>query len=211
MAGGPELPWVLGALAPLLDSYGYAVIAALVTLEDFGIPVPGETVLIAGAVYARAGRLNIDVVVLIAMVAAVVAENIGCGIGRFGGRALLARYGRYVLITERRLNTAGRLVDRHGGAIVTVARFEEGLRQLNGLIAGSTSMPWRRFLAFNALGAGLWAGAWAGLGYLAGSHITPYQQIRRYQLLLLVMLGVLGAVLIVWHLLRRHSGETSKR
>ena len=204
--GGPELPGVLGDLAPLLDRYGYAAIAALITLESLGLPVPGETVLIAAAAYAGAGSLDIIAVVLIAVVAAIVGDNIGYAIGRFGGRALVVRYGRYVLISEQRLNVAERFFDRHGGAIVTVARFIEGLRQLNGLVAGITGMPWRRFLAFNALGAGLWVGVWAGLGYTAGGHLTAiYQQFSRYQGLLLGGLGVLLAALIVWHRLRRRA------
>ena len=85
-----------------------------------------------------------------------------------------------------------------------MARFVEGLRQANGLIAGITGMRWRRFLAFNALGAGLWVGVWAGLGYLAGTRIAPiYEQIHRYQLYLLAALGVVVVALITRHLLRR--------
>jgi membrane protein DedA with SNARE-associated domain len=146
-------------------------------------------------------------------VAAVVGDNIGYAIGRFGGRALVIRYGRYVLLTEQRLNRAEKFFDRHGPAIVTVARFIDGLRQLNGLLAGITGMPWRRFLMFNALGAGLWVGVWVIVGYAAGSHISViYATISRYELLLLVALGVLVAALIVWHLLsRRRRGEPNER
>jgi membrane protein DedA with SNARE-associated domain len=203
---------VLGVLAPLLNRYGYAAIIAVIILEDFGIPAPGETVLIAAAVYAGAGQLNIIAVVLIAVAAAVVGDNIGYAIGRFGGRALVVRYGRYVLLNEQRLNRAEEFFGRHGAAIVTVARFIDGLRQLNGLIAGITGMPWWRFLMFNALGAGLWVGVWAGIGYTAGNHITLiYERISRYELLLLVALGVLVAALIVWHLFRRRRrGEPNK-
>jgi membrane protein DedA with SNARE-associated domain len=201
---GPELPGVLDALAPLLDRYGYAAIAAFITLESLGLPVPGETVLIAAAACAGAGQLNIIAVALIAFLAAVVGDNIGYAVGLFGGRALVVRYGRYVLISEHRLNVAERFFHRHGGAIVTVARFVEGLRQLNGLIAGTTAMPWRRFLVFNALGAGLWVGVWAGLSYVAGSHLTAiYQQFSGYRFLLLGALGALLVALIVRPLLRR--------
>jgi len=100
----PPLPGVLAALAPLLDQYGYLAIGGLVLLEDFGIPVPGETVLIAGAVYAGAGRLNIVAVGLIALAAAIIGDNVGYLIGRLGGRALVLRYGRYVLLTGHRLD-----------------------------------------------------------------------------------------------------------
>lgn len=214
LAGGPELPGVLGELAPLLDRYGYAAIAVLIILEDFGIPAPGETVLIAGAVYAGAGRLNIAAVAMVAFAAAVVGDNIGYGIGRYGGRALVVRYGRYLGVTERRWSVAERFFNRHGPTIVAVARFVEGLRQLNGLIAGAAGMRWRRFLMFNALGAGLWVGVWAALGYLAGTHITAiYQQAQRYQIYLLAGLAALVAAGIARRLLKRrhHRGDTKRR
>jgi membrane protein DedA with SNARE-associated domain len=204
MAVAPELPGILGSLAPLLDHYGYLAVAGLIMLEDFGVPAPGETVLIAGAVYAGAGHLNIIAVVLIAVAAAVLGDNIGYAIGHFGGRRLVLRFGRYVFLTPRRLDTAERFFTRHGGKVVTIARFVEGLRQANGIIAGITGMRWRRFLAFNTLGAVLWVGVWAGLGYLAGNHITAiYDQIHRYQLYALLAVGLVLAALIVRHLLRR--------
>jgi membrane protein DedA with SNARE-associated domain len=197
---------VLAGLAPLLDRYGYAAVAALVTLESVGVPVPGETVLIAAAVYAASGQLNIVVVALVAVAAAVVGDNIGYAIGRFCGRVFALRYGRYVLLSEHRLSSAERFFDRYGGAVVTVARFVEGLRQLNGLIAGTTGMPWRRFLAFNALGAGLWVGAWTSLGDLVGSHLAAiYQHIARSEVLVLGALCVVLAALFGWRLLRRRS------
>jgi membrane protein DedA with SNARE-associated domain len=89
-----HLPGVLQSLAPALDDYGYLAIAALVMAEDFGVPVPGETVLTLGAVYAGAGRLSIALVVLVAFCGAVVGDNIGFAIGHFGGRRLAERYGR---------------------------------------------------------------------------------------------------------------------
>ncbi len=209
----PPLPGALGALAPLLDYYGYLAVAGLITLEDFGVPVPGEAVLVAAAVYAGAGRLNIIAVALIAVAAAVIGDNIGYAIGRFGGRRLVERFGRYLLITPQPLNTAERFFSRHGGKVVTIARFVEGLRQANGIIAGTTGMRWRRFLAFNVLGAALWVGIWASLGDLAGAHIGAiYDQINRYQNYALAALGVFVIVLIVRHVVLRHRRrETTKR
>jgi membrane protein DedA with SNARE-associated domain len=202
---------VLGDLAPLLDQYGYLAVAGLIMLEDFGVPAPGETVLIAAAIYAGAGHLNIIAVVLIAVVAAVVGDNIGYAIGHFGGRRLVLRFGRYIFLTPKRLDAAERFFARHGGKVVTIARFVEGLRQANGLIAGIAGMPWRRFLAFNTLGAVLWVAVWAGLGYLAGSHITAiYEQIQRYQIYAFIALGVALAALIFRHLLRRRTPEETK-
>src|SRR5207249_2466272 len=98
---------------------------------------------------------------------------------------------------------------RHGGKVVTIARFVEGLRQANGIIAGTTEMPWRKFLAFNALGAALWVGLWAGVGYAAGNHITAiYIQVNRYQYYLLAALGVLIIALVIRAVLRRRRAKS---
>jgi membrane protein DedA with SNARE-associated domain len=200
----PPLPGPLEHLAPLLGHYGYWAVGAVVFVEDFGIPAPGETILLAAGVYAGAGRLNIVAVAVIAFVAAVVGDNIGYLIGRSGGRAFVHRWGRYVFLTPKRFQAAEEFFGRHGGKIVTVARFIEGLRQANGIIAGTTGMHWRRFLAYNALGAALWVGLWASLAYLAGSHITAvYDEISRYQLYVVAGFAVLVAALVVRHVVRR--------
>jgi membrane protein DedA with SNARE-associated domain len=208
MSASVQLPGVLASLAPLLDRYGYLAIGGLIALEDFGVPSPGETMLIAGAVYAGAGRLNIVVVALVGFVAAVVGDNIGYAIGRYGGRALVLRFGRYVLITPRRLDSAERFFSRHGAKVVTVARFIEGLRQVNGIIAGISDMSWWRFVSFNALGAAMWVGAWTSLGYVAGDHIGAiYAQIHRYTWFVVGAIVLAIAALIVRHLLRRRRGD----
>ncbi|KPI06623.1 SNARE associated protein [Actinobacteria bacterium OV450] len=203
----PPLPGPLAHLAPLLGPYGYWAVGAVVFVEDFGVPAPGETILIAAGVYAGAGRLNIVAVAVIAFVAAVAGDNVGYLIGRSGGRAFVHRWGRYVFLTPERFHKAEPFFTRHGGGIVTVARFIEGLRQVNGIIAGTSGMPWRRFLAFNTLGPALWVGLWATLAYVAGTHITTlYDEITRYQLYVLIALGVLAAAVVVRHLLhRRHQ------
>ena len=206
MSAPPELPGVLASLAPLLNSYGYLAVGGVLFLEDFGIPVPGETILIAAAVYAGAGSLNIAVVVGIAVLAAVAGDNVGFAIGHLGGRRLVERFGRYVLLTPARLETAERFFTRHGGKIIVVARFVEGLRQTNGILAGLTGVPWRRFLVFNTLGAVLWVGVWASLGYLAGTNIGPvYETISRYQRYALIALATLLLALLARRL-TRHRG-----
>jgi membrane protein DedA with SNARE-associated domain len=178
-----QLPGFLHALEPTLQRYGYLAVAGFVLLEDFGIPVPGETILILGAVYAGTGRLQIWLVGLLAFLAAVLGDNIGFTIGHFGGRALFERFGRYVFLTPERLDKAADFFDRQGSWIVMVARFIEGLRQANGIIAGISGMHWARFLAFNAVGAALWVGLWTTVGYFAGSDITSiYNTITHYTL-----------------------------
>src|SRR5260370_27546028 len=103
--------------------------------------------------------------------------------GRFGGGPLVRRLGRYVMLPGERRARAESFSTRHGGKIVIVARFIEGLRQANGIIAGITRIPWPRFLAYNALGAALWVGTWTAVGYLAGNHIQAiYTQTSPYAL-----------------------------
>jgi membrane protein DedA with SNARE-associated domain len=207
-----QLPGFLNALAPLLDHWGYLAVGFLIFVEDFGVPSPGETVLIAASVYAGAGRLNVVAVGLVGFAAAVLGDNVGYAIGRFGGRTLVLRFGRFVMITDERLTRAESFFTRHGGKIVTVARFIEGLRQLNGIIAGITRMPWPRFLAFNALGAALWVGTWTAVGYLAGNHIHAiYSQVNRYALYLLAAAAAAIVALVIRHRRGRARHEAASR
>lgn len=143
-------------------------------LEDFGVPAPGETILIAAAVFAGIGELNIFLVILVALAGAIIGDNIGFAIGDFGGRPLVERFGKYVFLTKKRLDEAEAFFNRNGGRVVVVARFIEGLRQLNGIIAGISEMRWPKFIMFNAIGATLWVGLWSMVGYFGGSHISTF-------------------------------------
>jgi membrane protein DedA with SNARE-associated domain len=136
--------------------YGYLAVFAGVLLEDVGLPVPGETLLIGGAILAARGELSLPSLLVLAWLAAVIGDNLGYALGYFGGRPLLDRF------------------RRHGGKVVIGARFVDGLRQLNGIVAGAARMPWQRFIAFNALGAGLWVGAWGCAGFLVGERLDAF-------------------------------------
>lgn len=206
----PPLPGFLNALSGTLEHYGLWAIGLLITLEDFGVPVPGETILIAGAIFAGAGRINIVALGVVAFVAAVTGDNIGFAIGHFGGRALALRFGKYVFLTEERLDKAENFFDRRGSIVITFARFVEGLRQANGIIAGITGMHWLRFLVFNAIGAALWVGTWVTVGYFAGNNITTvYHYITLYSYYVLAALVVLIVGYIVWRRRRRRRTATA--
>ena len=206
-SGPPTLPGFLAALSSPLEHYGLWAILLLVFLEDFGIPVPGETVLIAAAVYAGSGRLNIVAVGLIGFAAAVLGDNVGYAIGRFGGQAIVLRWGKYIFLTPERMEKAQAFFNRHGGKIIVIARFVEGLRQANGIIAGISGMRWLRFVAFNMIGAALWVGCWVSVGYFAGEHITAiYHYITRYSLYALIAAAVLVAAWIIRRVYRRRAG-----
>jgi membrane protein DedA with SNARE-associated domain len=201
-ASAKPLPGVFHHLEGTLHDWGYFAVAGFIFLEDFGIPLPGETMLIAAALYAGAGHLNVFAVAVIAFVAAVAGDNVGYSIGRFGGRGLVARHGKWVLLTGDRLDRAEAFFERHGGKVVTVARFIEGLRQLNGVIAGTMEMHWARFLAFNALGAALWVATWTSIGYVAGDHV---ETVAHYFTYVAIGLAVIFAAGVGWHLHRRRS------
>jgi membrane protein DedA with SNARE-associated domain len=199
-----QLPGIFADLQPVLDHYGYLAVGGFVLLEDFGVPVPGETMLIAAAVFAGSGQLNIAVVILVAIAGAIIGDNIGFAVGHFGGRPVIERFGRYVFLTPKRLDHAEEFLNRHGGKIVTVARFIEGLRQVNGFLAGMVGMHWARFLAFNALGAVLWVCTWSAFGYLAGENINRiYAAVERYKWYAIAAL-LLGVAAYVAHRVRRH-------
>lgn len=212
MSKSPQLPGVFHSLAPVLDHYGYLAVGGFLFLEDFGVPMPGETTLIAAAVYAGAGRLNIALVVLIGIIAAVAGDNVGYAIGRFGGRALALRWGRYLFLTEERLDKAQGFFERNGGKVVAIARFVEGLRQANGIIAGISEMPWPKFLFFNVLGASVWVGVWSAVGYLAGNHLNAvYHEVVRYELYFVVGLVLLVAVLLLRKRAKSRRGAAAGR
>ncbi|HVS58557.1 MAG TPA: DedA family protein [Candidatus Saccharimonadales bacterium] len=176
----PDTPSFITALAPTIDHYGYVAVGGLIMLEDFGVPAPGETILIAAAVFAGIGELNIFLVILVALAGAIIGDNIGFAIGDFGGRPLVERFGKYVFLTKKRLDEAEAFFNRNGGRVVVVARFIEGLRQLNGIIAGISEMKWLRFIMFNTIGAGLWVGLWSMVGYFGGSHIDTFVKYGLY-------------------------------
>jgi membrane protein DedA with SNARE-associated domain len=210
-AAAQHLPGVLRELEPTLNQFGYLAIVGLVLVEDFGVPVPGETTLILGAVYAGSGKLNIVLVVLLGFFGAVVGDNIGFAIGHFGGRRLVDRWGKYIFLTPERLDRATAFFERRGARIIVVARFIEGLRQANGIIAGISGMHWARFLLFNAIGAALWVALWASVGYFSGNHINSiYNTATRYSAYLAIAVGVLIVAFIVRRVLRARAKRAEK-
>jgi membrane protein DedA with SNARE-associated domain len=206
-AGHLPLPGFLNSLAGPLDHYGYWAIALLLLLENIGVPViPGELAMIAGAIFAGTGRagLNIVAVGVVCVITSIAGATAGYLIGRFAGRELILRHGRYVLIKPHHLDRAEAIVDRFGGIVVVIARYIVGLREANGIIAGITEMRWLTFGIFNVIGACAWVATWVTIGDVAGDHINAiYADVNRYSLYLLIALAVLLAGYITWRVLRR--------
>ncbi|HUN48314.1 MAG TPA: DedA family protein [Stellaceae bacterium] len=153
-----------------IAEYGYSAIFLGLFLESFGLPTPGESLMIAGALLASAGKLDIYWLLTICWVAAVAGDNIGYAIGAKGGRLLVLRYGPRFRIRHEHIERVEGFFHRHGGAVVLFARFVVVLRQLNGIVAGTMGMSWWHFLFYNALGAALWVGFWGTLAYWLGKR-----------------------------------------
>jgi len=168
------LPGFFGELQRVIGDYGYWAVALGILLEDFGLPTPGETLLITGAIVASAGALNIYVLLILAWVGAVVGDNIGYLIGRTGGQRLMVRYGTRFGITDARLTRVEAFFHRYGAWVIVFARFVLVLRQFNGIVAGTLGMHWLRFVTLNALGAALWVAFWGILSFWLGKGILVY-------------------------------------
>jgi membrane protein DedA with SNARE-associated domain len=156
----------------LVQVAGYPLLFLLVMAESSGVPIPGETALITGAVLASRGKLSIELVIVLAAAGAIVGDNIGYVIGRKGGRWLLERPGRFHRQRLEVLRTGEPFFERHGPKAVYFGRFLLGLRVWASWLAGATRMHWRSFFVWNALGGISWATAIGLLAYFLGSSAS---------------------------------------
>ena len=195
----------MDALSPttiqnLIQVYGFWVLFPVVMLEGMGIPVPGETALVAAAVYAGStGKIGIVPVLLVAAMGAIIGDNIGYFIGRPIGLRLVVRYGRYVRLNESRLKIGQYLFLRHGGKIVLIARLIAVLRVLAPLLAGVNRMRWRYFFLMNAIGGICWASLFGGGAYLFGEEINRVTGPVRFLLLVIAVGFVIMGILFFRH------------
>ena len=159
------------SIVHLIHVYGLVAVAAVVGLECVGLPLPGETALIAAAIYAGSKHgLNIYAVILTAGAAATLGRMIGYLLGREFGYRLLLRYGSYVGINEARIKLGQYLFLRHGGKIIVVSQFVPFLRTFAGIFAGANRMPWHGFAATNAVGSFVWAVVFGIAAYSLGKQ-----------------------------------------
>jgi membrane protein DedA with SNARE-associated domain len=153
----------LARVHPLMKRYGYWAAATAILVEGIGIPAPGQTLLIASALEAASGRMNLAFLLVWVTAAAVLGNSAGYAIGRWGGRLVLDKF----TFGSQRQQHLDDLFRRRGSVVILVGRFVEGLRQLNGILAGVMKMPWLTFSAYNVAGAVLWTGVWGfGAYYL---------------------------------------------
>lgn len=158
----------LGLLLSVPTNLGYLALAGLVGFETMGVPLPGETALIAAGILASEGHLQIELVIVIAAGAAIVGDNVGFWIGRRGGRRLLELPGPLAAHRQRVLERGEEIFRRHGGKTVFFGRWFSGLRIASAWLAGVNRMRWGTFLVYNALGGIAWAATVGLLSYWAG-------------------------------------------
>lgn len=174
-----------------LVSIGYLAVALFVGIESLGVPLPGETMLIAAAVFAATGQLSIVGVIAAAIIGAVIGDNIGFGIGWYGGYPILRRFGKYVRLDQAKLKVGRYIFMRHGAKVVFFGRFVSVLRTYAAFLAGTNHMRWVRFLVANASGAVVWATLYGVGAYLASATIA------KLNTPVAIGLGVLAVVVIV--------------
>lgn len=194
------------AFETLLSQYGVAALFFTITLETLGAPLPGESALVAASAAAARGELSVHSVVLAAFAASVLGDNIGYFIGRKLGREAVVRHGARFGVTAGGMARVEKVVTKWGALMVVVARFVVLLRQLNGIVAGTTGMPWLRFLAANVVGAALWVGVWTTIAYRLGhdTEIVPYI-FHHLNLVAMLLVPLLVIGLVVLHLRHRRA------
>jgi membrane protein DedA with SNARE-associated domain len=179
-------------LIQLLHTYGYAVLCIVVGLECLGLPVPGETLVIAASILAgTTHQMSIVLVVFFAAFGAIIGQMAGYWIGWRVGFRLLRRYGRYIGLTDRRLAFGRALFRRHGVKVIIASRFIVVLRTLAALLAGANHMPWPRFIAANIVGSVAWAALYGGSAYALG------HEVKRLAGPVGIVVGVIAAVVVV--------------
>jgi membrane-associated protein len=189
---------------------GYPLLFLLVMAESGGLPVPGETALITGAVLASRGQLKIELVIALAAAAAITGDNLGYLIGRKGGRWLLERPGRFHRQRLQVLATGEPFFERHGPKAVFFGRFLLGLRVWASWLAGATRMPWRSFVFWNACGGICWAIAIGLLAYFLGQSAgNAIQAFGLYGVAALLLAG--GAALVAHRRHRHHMASRNER
>jgi membrane protein DedA with SNARE-associated domain len=196
---------ILDLLRSAVVHYGYWAVACALLLENAGIPLPGETILLLASFLAYSEHdLRLFWIIVMATIAATLGDNLGFALGYYGGRPLLERYQSVFRIQDKTVARGEALFARYGAVTVFFARFVFGMRILAGPMAGALRMPWRKFLAFNFLGAAVWVTTISVVGYFFGQHWERLEQeVKRFDMGVAIL--VLLAAAFWWWRSRRDS------
>lgn len=192
------------AVRPYIVHYGYWAVFFGVFLESLGLPLPGETLIIVAGLVAAKGILNFSWIVVLAITATFIANNISFASGYLGGRRFIRKYGKFIFIDESKLEPLENFFKQNGSKVVVLARFIIGMRQFNGFVAGMARMAPLKFAIYNLSGAILWVLWWTGLAYYCG---------RRYENFFIkcyVVIGVVSLIVclfFVWRFSKRDKSQ----
>ena len=198
---------ILDFLRHAVVEWGYWAVGAALLVENAGIPVPGETILLLASFLAYSERdLRLPWIIAVGTIAATLGDNLGFALGNHGGRTLLARYQSIFRIRKSTIEQGERLFARYGPATVFFARFVFGMRIIAGPLAGVLRMPWKRFLVFNFVGAAVWVSVISSVGYFFGRHWERLERSMKRFDVMIAILVVLLAVFLWWRGPRSGSG-----
>jgi membrane protein DedA with SNARE-associated domain len=184
---------------PVVERWGYPAVAAVAALDNIGVPVPADTILVTATLASLRGDLELHVVVLLAILGTLTGSQVAFGLGRWGGRALLRR----LPLAPERVAAVERRYVRWGIGVVIAAPFVEGVRQLNAFIAGMLGMPWWRFTLANVAAALLWATIWVGATWLVDEHVATVLPVLRAAAPWLIAAACLGVAALLFSLRRK--------
>lgn len=197
---------ILDFLRHAVVQYGYWAVGAALLLENAGIPVPGETILLLASFLAYSEHdLRLPWIIVVGTAAATLGDNLGFTLGHYGGRALLARYQSAFRIQQSTIERAERLFTRYGPLTVFFARFVFGMRIITGPLAGVLRMPWKRFVVFNFLGATVWVSVISCVGYFFGRHWERLERGMNRIDVIIAIVVVLVVVFLWWRSRRAHT------
>jgi membrane protein DedA with SNARE-associated domain len=187
--------------------YGYWAVAVVLLLENIGLPLPGETILLIASFSAFSQReLQLSWIIIVATVVTTIGGSLGFALGQYGGRPLLESYSRLFRIPPAALTRGENLFGRYGGITIFFARFVFGMRVVAGPLAGVLRMPWQTYLLFNFLGAAAWVSVISSAGYLFGQHLHRLERaLKRFDLAILIL--ILIALALWWWRSRRAGGQ----
>jgi len=191
--------------------YGYWAVGGALLLENAGLPLPGETILLLASFLAFSEHeLQLGWIIVVATLAATLGDNLGYVLGHYGGRPVLQRYQAIFRIQDKTLARGEGLFERYGAVTIFFARFIFGMRIIAGPLAGVLRMPWRKFLLFNFLGASLWVTVISVVGYLFGQHWGRLERwIKRFDVALAIV-AVLAVAFWWWRSRRNGTGASGQ-
>ena len=191
---------------PYVDVYGYLVLFLGVMAENASLPVPGETILIIASFYSYHGNLYLPYVIVLATLGCIIGDNISFYVGRRLGRPFITHYGKYLLITQKRLAYVEHFFEKHGDKTIFIQRWITGVRVIGALVAGTSQMPWPRFMLFNCLGAITWVTTISLIAYFLAVNLPLLLKIvGRSGWILLGLIVLIG---LYFYLKRRLTADS---